>query len=137
MDRAATKSGACADGNSDPRQSHVPVAIGQVQFSTGSGTVRVPHVCVRNSRDCIRDPLCGRQPLYLFHLRFLSTIKQFRQLSNIVAEQLGRAAPAGLIFKIHIRELLPVGVQHREAGVGLLDSPGTWETATFLHGLTV
>ena len=90
MDRAATKSGACADGNSDPRQSHVPVAIGQVQFSTGSGTVRVPHVqrCKRFRRvgnffAWIRDPLCGRQPFPLFYLRVLTAPNRLRQLGDV------------------------------------------------------
>jgi len=42
---------------------------------------------------------------------------------------LRHVAPAGLIFKIGVRQFPPVGVQHREAGVRFFDCPGSREAA--------
>src|SRR6185437_13774946 len=54
----------------------------------------------------------------------------------VLGHELGSRTPAGLLLVIDIRERLPVGVPHGEAGMRLLDGPGRREAA-LRHALTI
>ncbi len=50
-------------------------------------------------------------------------------LRLITCQQLGHRPSPGLVFKIDIRQLLPVVIAHHEAGVLFFDRPRWWEAA--------